>query len=278
MSNFQTESQNFICWNKNRVRQSTSRCEMSIISRILEFSDFAEKDIACIKPLDVENYQNKRTGMGIAASTINGEVAIMSKVFIYAIKRESCKMNPCDAVSKLKVKKPERRFLTVGEIDRLCSGSSNAIFAQYLRFLQYTGAREKEALRVRWEDVDFQNRRVCIGADGNSKNGKSRWVDFSEALRVLLEQMKTARTGEFIFRGAPTFRICLNRARCDCKLNWVGFHDFRRHFVSQCVMAGIDFATIARWIAHSDGGALLAKKYAFLANDHTVKQAAKLKF
>ena len=251
---------------------------MSIISRILEFSDFAEKDIACIKPLDVENYQNKRTGMGIAASTINGEVAIMSKVFIYAIKREACKTNPCDAVSKLKVKKPERRFLTVDEIDALCGASINKHFNRYIRFLQYTGAREKEALRVKWDDVDFKNRRVCIGADGESKNGKSRWVDFSEALRVLLEQMGSEHSTGSLFAGIPTFRFHLNATRAVVGLRWVGFHDFRRHFVSQCVMAGIDFATIARWIGHSDGGALLAKKYAFLANDHAVKQAAKLKF
>jgi len=278
MSNFQTEAQNFICWNKHRVKPSTSRCEMSIISRILDFGDFAEKDIACIKPLDVENYQNKRTGMGIAASTINGEVAIMSKVFIYAIKREACKVNPCDAVSKLKVKKPERRFLTADEIDRLCEFSTTQSFKQYLRFLQYTGAREKEAIRVRWTDVDFKNRRVCIGADGESKNGKSRWVDFSESLRVLLEQMGCRCSMGLLFGDETSFRTHLNFARSRSNLNWVGFHDFRRHFVSQCVMAGIDFATIARWAGHSDGGALLAKKYAFLANDHAAKQAAKLKF
>jgi integrase len=37
----------------------------------------------------------------------------------------------------------------------------------------------------------------------------------------------------------------------------VGFHDFRHFCASQCVMAGVDFMTIASWLAHQDGGVLV---------------------
>ena len=48
--------------------------------------------------------------------------------------------------------------------------------ADYLRFLAFAGAREKEALRVKWADVDFERERVTIGADRLTKNGKAeRW-------------------------------------------------------------------------------------------------------
>ncbi len=49
----------------------------------------------------------------------------------------------------------------------------------------------KEALRVRWKDVDFDRQLVAIGADGQAKNAEVRHVDFNPALSALLTAMKT---------------------------------------------------------------------------------------
>ena len=48
-------------------------------------------------------------------------------------------------------------------------------------------------------------------------------------------------------------------ARKAAGLDWVGFHDLRHYFCSVCVMAGIDFMTIAAWLGHKDGGILVGK-------------------
>jgi hypothetical protein len=42
-----------------------------------------------------------------------------------------------------------------------------------------------------------------------------------------------------------------------------------------CVMAGIDFMTIAAWLGHRDGGILVGKVYGHLLDEHRQK-AAKL--
>jgi integrase len=283
MSTFQQVAQSYLEHSAPRVKPSTARAELSCISRVLDHGGFAETPCCEVGCLLIEAYQNKRLESGVKPSTINTELVILSKVFDYALKRGEITINPCKFVKRLKTNKPERRFLTNEEISRICDKCSPSLF-NYLKFLQYTGAREQEALKVRWSDVDFKARKVCIGADGNTKNGKSRCVEFSEALRVHLETMFN-NLGENVFLfpkfGAghvKSFRDQFDYAKTHVGLHWVGFHDFRRHFVSQCVMSGIDFATIAKWCGHSDGGALLAKKYAFLANDYVVKQAAKLKF
>jgi integrase len=61
--------------------------------------------------------------------------------------------------------------------------------------------------------------------------------------------------------------------RAKAKLPWVGFHDFRHFFASQCVMAGIDFMTVASWLGHSDGGVLVGKVYGHLADEHKRRMA-----
>ena len=58
----------------------------------------------------------------------------------------------------------------------------------------------------------------------------------------------------------------------------IAFHDLRHHFISYCVMSGIDYMTIASWVGHRDGGVLIGKVYGHLADSHKKAQADKLNF
>ena len=73
-----------------------------------------------------------------------------------------------------------------------------------------------------------------------------------------------------------TFRESLSLARKAAGLANFGFHDCRHFFISMCVMSGIDFMTIARWVGHQDGGILIGKVYGHLSNEHAKRQAQKV--
>jgi len=190
---------------------------------------------------------------------------------------------------------PKRQLITPAEFNNLIKAARGACekngeqLADYLRFLAFTGAREKEALRVRWEDVDFKNERVIIGADRLTKNWETRRVEFNPQLRTLLREMKRRRAPDcaWLFpsprRGprdehAKSFRESLKMARSAAELAWVGFHDLRHYFCSMCVMAGVDFMTIAAWLGHKDGGILVGKVYGHLLDDHRRKAAQQVQF
>jgi integrase len=128
---------------------------------------------------------------------------------------------------------------------------------------------------------------LTIGSDGLSKNHKSRIVDLNANLEAHLKEMDQRRApdSEWLFpspqrgnvdRAAKTFRETLLLARKAAGLPNFGFHDCRHHFASMCVMAGIDFMTIARWLGHQDGGILIGKVYGHLSNEHAKRQAEKL--
>src|SRR5262249_32788552 len=65
---------------------------------------------------------------------------------------------------------PKRDLVTPTEFDRLIDAARNACgkngnqLADYLQFLAFSGAREKEALRIKWSDLDVKRERVTIGA------------------------------------------------------------------------------------------------------------------
>jgi integrase len=190
---------------------------------------------------------------------------------------------------------PKRRLLTPREFDSLVKAAKTHCkntgpqLADYLSFLAFSGVREQEALRISWKDVDFERERITIGADGLSKNRESRSVEFNPKLRAHLLGMKRNRAPDcsWVFssprRGprdehARSFRESLKIARKAADLQWVGFHDLRHYFCSMCVMAGIDFMTIAAWLGHKDGGILVGKVYGHLLDEHRQKAAKRLSF
>lgn len=130
---------------------------------------------------------------------------------------------------------------------------------------------------------------ITIGSDGDTKNSTSRRVDFNPALKNHLLAMKSRRApdSQWLFpspqRGekdihAMSFRESLELARAHAKLRRVGFHDLRHLFISFCVMSGIDFMTIAKWVGHRDGGILIGKVYGHLADAHTKEAALRVNF
>jgi integrase len=146
-----------------------------------------------------------------------------------------------------------------------------------------------EALRLKWGDVDCERKQLTIGADGLAKNHKSRAVDFNANLEAHLADMsgRKAPDSEWLFpspqRGnqdipARTFRERLLLARKACSRDGFAFHDCRHFFISMCVMSGIDYMTIARWVGHQDGGVLIGKVYGHLSDEHAKRQALRVVF
>ena len=237
----------------------------------------------------VKSYREKRLAQGVTARTVNKETVAFYQVLKLANDRGLISSLP--RIRQLKQKPPPKRPLLAPEdVERIllhCDPevTKNAgLLKFYLRFLAFTGAREKETLRIRWSDVDFENRQVTIGADGSAKNARHRSVNFSNELESLLREMREGRQPDssFLFpsaqRGskdihARSLRESFRLVRRTAGLPWVGFHDLRHFFASQCVMNGLDFMTIAHWLGHSDGGILVGKVYGHLADEHKRRMA-----
>ena len=226
--------------------------------------------------------------------TLNLYVGALLQVLKFCRERGQIKVLP--ELSRLKQpKNPRRTLVEDAQFQQLLDAcrpdvTKNAdLFRFYLQFLALTGTREQEALRVRWKDVDFKRKAVTIGSDAKTKNSEARDVNFSPELEKLLSEMHAVRPPEcsWLFpspqRGdkdvhSKTFRETLYLVRKEAELEWIGFHHFRHLFISKCVMAGVDFMTIAAWVGHKDGGVLIGKVYGHLSQDHKASTAHRLSF
>jgi integrase len=241
----------------------------------------------------------------VCARTINLDVIGLRVVLKRALSDGLIQRLPTEGLRPLKVSTPRRPLFATADLDRLCNAAfetkqdkasktapvtENAQqFVDYVKLMAYCGARRNEALALRWQDVDFERGQVTIGATGDTKNRSARTVDFNPKLRAHLEDMasRLAPDSQWVFpspqRGdkdipAKTFRESLNLVRERAKMQTFNFHDCRHHFVSMCVMSGIDFMTIAAWVGHKDGGVLIGKVYGHLANEHRKAMAERVSF
>lgn len=253
-----------------------------------------ESRVDRITPAMINAFIAKRQGAGLNARTVNLGVTVLRNVLRRAIDDGWLKRLPTENLRPLKWTPRKRQLFSATEINALCQAakkvSKNAReFADYIMLLAYSGARMAEALRLTWSDVNWKQKQLTIGADGLSKNHRSRVVDFNAELEKHLTAMNSRRAPdtEWLFpspqrgsvdRPSKTYRETLLLARKAAKVPEFGFHDCRHFFVSYCVMSGIDFMTIARWVGHQDGGILIGKVYGHLSNEHAQRQAQRVNF
>jgi len=265
-----------------------------------------------IRPVHVASFMNKRLATGLNKRTAKIDIIILRNILKQARDVDEIIVDlpvPPGLNRKLKTVTPKRELFTPDELARLCAAAlakkeggapvtkNGQEFCDYLRLMAYSGARRNEALALRWADVDFQGEKLTIerqagGEDGNdvtTKNATARTVDFTDALKKHLLEMRERRApdSQWLFpspqRGekdvhSMSFRESLELAREHARLRKVGFHDLRHHFISYCVMSGIDYMTIAKWVGHKDGGILIGKVYGHLAETHTKEQARRVRF
>ncbi len=224
--------------------------------------------------------------------TVNLEVICFRNVMKRAIEDGLIQRLPTENLRPLKWTPQKRSLFSADQIEKICAAGvkeskNGSEFANYIRLMAYCGARMSETLRLKWSDVNWEQRQLTVGSDGLAKNRKSRVVEFNAKLEALMKDMagRKAPDSEWLFpspqrgdvdRAARTFRESLLIARKEAGLPKFGFHDCRHFFISMCVMSGIDFMTIARWVGHQDGGVLIGKVYGHLSNEHAQLQAQRV--
>jgi len=258
----------------------------------------------------INDFMAKRKVAGVSNRTVNLDIIILRNVLKCAIDDGWLKSLPTANLRPLKFNTKKRDLVKEADLQRLCNAAHSPRFAHgrvvgagevgqslrnaqqfadYAMLMAYCGSRMSETLRLRWSDVGWSNRQLTVGSDGLAKNRKPRDVDLNTKLEAHLLDMESRRApdSEWLFpspqRGerderAKSFRESLRLARAAACLPGFGFHDCRHFFISMCVMSGIDYMTIARWVGHLDGGILIGKVYGHINNEHAKRQAKRITF
>jgi integrase len=189
-----------------------------------------------------------------------------------------------------KVSNKRSRYLTSGQADRLIT--AYAAHVQPIAVtLRWQGLRIGEALRGEWQHVDWKRNSIFVPM---SKNGEPRTVTMHRMTRAALHRLWVSRSSPSegpIFltnRGVPYhdprgYKVPsgspIKKAHATaCRRAGIAdfhVHDWRHHWASHCVMAGIDLETVRQ-----EGGwksLRMVERYAAVSAAHRTRAMAKLK-
>jgi integrase len=209
----------------------------------------------------------------------NGTLGTLQAVFEMCVEKGLLLDNPARKVQPVSVPIEPPAMLTQADLDRLLaeldSNPRRRDAATLVRFLCHTGARVGSASRVTASCVSFDRNEIVLPK--LKYDDVSVRVPIMAKLKPLLKQLVAKSQA-----GKPLFRKSAKTAlrTCAAKLNIpVPTHHSLRHlFCTRCMESGVDVKTIASWLGHKDGGALLLRRYAHLMDEHSQLMSRRVRF
>jgi len=241
-----------------------------------------------ITPLDLEGIKTSMLRKGLSPGTVRLTLANVSRMYrkltAWGIYTGPI---PTDGLTMPKIDNARTRYLTENEaltlLDAIRVRSRTWHDIAFLSL--HTGMRKGEVLALRGEHLDFAGGRILVK---DAKTG-SRIVHMTPDVRGLLERIRPASPGEYVFRprgGQGRIKEesgrSFIRAVIDCGLNAgitdrrhkVVFHTLRHTYCSWLAIAGVPLFTIGELVGHRS--VEMTKRYSHLCPDAKQEAAARI--
>ena len=229
---------------------------------------------------------------GNSAYTVNRTISVLSVILDKAVAKGLAAENIIrtnQKLEKLKVRGESKKIHVPSKSDLTAivehlKGYWAGHYSFSIQLIAYSGCRVGEARALKWCHVNFEENKLEIA--GSKTDSSNRIIHMSQSLREVLEakakQVEKAfsqDTDGYLNERIMPIDCCnkqLTRACSELGIPRITNHDLRHYFGTSCLEADIPVSTVAAWMGHSDGGALLLKTYAHLRDQHSAKKAATL--
>jgi integrase len=174
----------------------------------------------------VAQYLSRRADQG-APVVANREIACLSSVYNFAMRRGLARRNPCRGVARNR-EKPRNRYVRDQEFVKPFEEAPPA-FQDLMAALYLTGLRQGDIRSLRKAQLSASGIQIH-----ESKRGKLRFIEWSDALRYFVTRA-ASRTPEspFVFtnsQGSPWtsdgIQSAVRRLKAKCGHDWT-LHDLR---------------------------------------------------
>jgi integrase len=245
---------------KSKSRAGQTAARHALIMR--EFVEFlgprARLNIAALTSKDIAGWRDHRQSLGLAPSTVNLDLALLSAAFSAAQKQGHISVNPCAAIEPLRDKTQRKAVFTPEQVSALVQAASGDWKGAVLTAF-YIGARLGDVANLRWRSVDLVSSIKTIRFD-QSKTGREIisvihpvLEDFLLSLPApgsddaflfpSLAERKTSPLSkafrELMLRARIEQRVIRERGKSGRNVNALSFHSLRHSFSSLLANAGI---------------------------------------
>lgn len=125
-----------------------------------------------IKPKDAEVFVALRLKSGLVVPTVNKDIRTLGRVFDLAIEPRGYLQEGQNPFSKIKERKKSQKSIKHVEIvenQALIKATIKIWWKALISIAYSSGLRRDEIFNLTWQDIDFENKLICINAKQSTK-------------------------------------------------------------------------------------------------------------
>ena len=271
---FEVVTEEWLKYKKNTVKKSTYYNYSYSVAKYL-YPSFAGKNITKIK-----NYNNfiEELSDTLSPKTVRDIVTKLKEIINFYEEEHNTKIN-VKKMSLPKINKKEIQILSNKEkqkLEKYCI-EQNSLKSLGILICLNTGLRVGEVCALRWENIDFETRRIHVEKtieriyskeenktiviiDTPKSITSVRTIPINSKLYNILKQIRgKSKKTDFVLAGSSEhyveprnyqyhFKEILKRS----KVKKYKFHTLRHTFATNCIEAGMDIKSLSEILGHAD--------------------------
>lgn len=250
---------------KSRADKTARKHEQITNEFILFLAHRANLNIEAISSADIAAFRDKRQSRGLAPSTLNDDVTILSAAFNAALRQGHISVNPCLAIEPVKDKIAVRKQTFSPEQVTALLKAADGQWRGLILVAFYTGQRLGDCANLQWKQIDLVSE-IKIVRFFQGKTGVSVIVAIHAVLEDYLLSLPAPKNDDvFLFPSlaqrsisplSKAFKKIMARANIQQRVirarsesgsgrevNGLTFHSLRHSFSSILANAGISEET-----------------------------------
>ena len=194
-----------------------------------------------------------------APRTVNKHIAAIRSALSYAVRAEYIPINKLIGQHRLSLPEEQKvlRILDVKEVAALLNRAKDLRHKTAISLAYYHGLRRREICNLRWEDINFGQKKIDVLHRPNAriKTKRSRSVVLRQETAELLGQLCVQRTNEFVFENPSAFYHSaakwFKKLVKSAGLSYCTLHDLRKTCNTMMKNAGVSAEVAMQILGHS---------------------------
>lgn len=228
-----------------------TRSKHTIDSMVKHFKrTFKDRPLHEIKSRHIARWVNEQITAGYKETTVNqrGKYFITMNNYLRRLGYRVCE----EEWEKVKVQKEPLIYLSPEQEEKFLSLLIQNNY-DYAVLMLDTGVRTSEAVHLKWDDIDFDNKLIHVY---RPKVGNESALPMTTRLENVLRRRYNNKRNQYVFHGRQnghknTANSAIREALRKVGIEKGGAHVLRKTFASRLVSAGVSIYTVSKMLGHS---------------------------
>lgn len=259
------------------IKETKSYASVEMCMRVHIVPKWGKTRLMDMNSRSMAQWLGEKRASGLSPASVEKLRVIIGRSFVLGASWDipGTERNPTRGIPRTPLNNGRERFLSAEEATRLreaVAASQNPQLQHIVGLLLLTGARLRELLDAKWENVDVKRRSWLIPT---SKTGKPRHVPLSTAALAIIDQLPRFKDCPWLVPNPETrlpfvsIKHGWQRAIREARLPGLRLHDLRHSAASFMVNSGVDLFAVGKVLGHASYQS--TQRYSHLANDTLLK-------